>query len=80
MNSIEKLYDEVETVNGFCYLGNMLDGSSGCEAVVTESARIGWIGLRECVELLLGNRFPLNKKGKVYCCSVRSAILYGGET
>ena len=29
---------------------------------------------------MLGNRFPLKMKGKVYCCCVRSAILYGSET
>ena len=29
---------------------------------------------------MLGNRFPLKMKGKVCCCCVRSAILYGNET
>ena len=29
---------------------------------------------------MLGNRFPLKMKGKVYHCCVRSAILYGNET
>ena len=29
--------------------------------------------------MLLGNRFPLKMKGKVYRC-VKSAILYGSET
>ena len=29
---------------------------------------------------MLGNRFPLKMKGKVYRCCVRSAILYGSET
>ena len=32
------------------------------------------------IELLLGNRFPLRMKSKVYRCCVRSAILYGSET
>ena len=38
---------------------------------------VGWVRFRECGELLLGNRFPLKMKGKVYRCCVRSAILYG---
>ena len=80
MNSIEKLCDEVETVNGFCYLGDKLNASGGCEAAVTARVRIGWVRFRECGELLLGNRFPLKIKGKVYRCCVRSAILYGSET
>ena len=29
---------------------------------------------------MLGNRFPLKIKGKVYRCCVRSAIPYGSET
>ena len=77
MDSIEKLCDEVETVNGFCYLGDRLNASGGCEAAVTARVRIGWIGFRECGELLLGNRFPLKMKGKVHRCCVRSAILQG---
>ena len=80
MDSIEKLCDEVETVNGFCYLGDRLNASGGCEAAATARVRIGWVRFRKCGELLLGNRFPLKMKGKVYCCCVRSAILYGSET
>ena len=80
MDSIEKLCDEVETVNGFCYLGDRLNASGGCEAAVTARVRIGWVRFRECEELLLGNRFPLKIKGKVYRCCIRSAILYGSKT
>ena len=32
---INKLCNEVETVNGFCYLGDRLNASGGCEAAVT---------------------------------------------
>ena len=46
---------------------------------VTARETIGWVRLRKCKELLLGNRFPLKMKGKVYRCCIRSAILYGGE-
>ena len=80
VNSIEKLCDEVETVNGFCDLGDRIDASGGCEAAVTVRIRIGWVRFRECGELLLGNTFPLKMKGKVYRCCVKSAILYGSET
>ena len=36
VDSIEKLSDEVETVNGFCYLGDRLNARGGCEAAVTQ--------------------------------------------
>ena len=29
--------------------------------------------------MLLGNRFPLRMKGKIYSCCIRSAILYGSK-
>ena len=39
MHSIEKLCDEVETVNGFCNLGARLNASGGCEAALTARVR-----------------------------------------
>ena len=51
----------------------------GCEAAVTARAKIGWVRFRKCGELLLGNRYLLRLNGKVYCCCIRSAILYGSE-
>ena len=71
VDSIEKLYDEVETVNRFCYLGDRLNASGGCETAVTARVKIGCVRFRKCEELLLGNRFPLKMKDKVYCCCVR---------
>ena len=80
IDSIKKLCNEVETVNRFCYLGDRLNASGGCVTALTARVRIGWVRFRKCGELLLGNRFPLKMKGKVYRCCVRSAILYGSET
>ena len=79
MDSIEKLCNEVETLNEFCYLRDRLNSSDGCEVAVLARVRIGRVRFRECGELLLGNRFPQRIKGKVYCCCVRSSILYGSE-
>ena len=41
VDSIEKLCDEVETVNGLCYLRDRLNSSGDCEAVVTARVRVG---------------------------------------
>ena len=43
VDSIEKLCDEVETLNGFCYLGYRLNASGGCEAAVTARVK-NWLG------------------------------------
>ena len=80
VDSIKKLCDEVETVNGFCYLGDRLNTSGGCEVAATARVKISWVGFRECGELLLGNRFPLTMKSKVYHSCITSAILYEIET
>ena len=70
----------METVKGFCYLGDRLDTRGGCETAVTSRVRIGWMKFRECGELLRGKRFSLRMKGMVYRNCVRSAMLYGSET
>ena len=76
VDSIENLCNEVEGVNRFGYLGDRLNSSGSCEAAVTARLRIVWVRFRECGELLLGNRFPIKMKEKVFCCWARSAVLY----
>ena len=80
MDSVEELCEEVETVRGFCYLGNRVNAGGGCEAAVTARARIGWVKFRECGELLYSKSFSLKPKGMAYRSCVRSAMLYGSET
>ena len=70
----------MKIVKEFCYLGNRLNASEGCEATVTARTRLGWKKFRECGEILFGKRFSLRMKGKVYKSYVRSAMLYGSET
>ena len=76
---VEELCKEVET-SSFCYLGDRVNTSGGCEAAVTAKARIGWVKVKECGELLNSKRFSLKMKGMVYWSCVRSAMLYGSET
>ena len=77
----ERMVDSIEklTANRFCYLGDTLNASGGCEAAVTVRVKIGCVRFRECREFSLGTRFPLRMKGKVYRCCVKLAILYGSE-
>ena len=49
---LEELCEEVETARGFCYLGDRVNASGGCEGAVTARARIGWVKFKECEELL----------------------------
>ena len=60
---------------GYSYLKGKLNSGGGCEAAVTTRLRIGWVRFKEYRELLLGNKFPLKIKEKVYHCCLRSAML-----
>ena len=79
MDSVEELSEEVETVRGFCYLGDRLNAGGGCDAAVTARARIARVKFRECRELLNSKRFSLKLKGMVYWSCVRSAMLQRTE-
>ena len=69
-----RLCDEVENVNGRCYLGDKLNASGGCEMAVTARARIGWAKFRECGELLYGQKFSLKMKGVPNMCQISYVI------
>ena len=71
MEPVEELCEEVETVRGFCYLGDRVTASGGCDAAVTARARIGWVKFKECKELLNSKRFSLKMKGMLYQICVR---------
>ena len=43
-----------------------MNGSGGCEAVVTARTRVKWKKFRECEEMLFGKRFSLQMKEKLY--------------
>ena len=77
---MEELYVEVETVRGFCYLGDRVNASGGCKAAVTARARIGCMKFKRCRELLNSKRFSFKMKRMVYRSFVRSVMLYGSET
>ena len=59
---VEELCEEVETVRGFCYLGDRVNASGDCKAVVTARARVGWVKFKECGELLNLKSFSLRRK------------------
>jgi len=61
---VEKLWDEVETVNGCYYFGDKLNASGRYATVVTDRTKLGWIQLRLCVEFLYGKKFSLKIKGR----------------
>ena len=75
VDSIEKMCDKVETVNGICYLGDRLNASGGCKASVTAKVIISWVRFREYGEMLPGHRFHLKIKDKVFRVEARDCVL-----
>ena len=71
---------ELEVVDQFCYLGDMLT----CEAGAGEAARVrlaaAWNKWREISGLLTNKSIPLKNRAEIYCACVRPVMLYGAET
>ena len=63
----------LEVVDKFCYLGDMLDAGDGAESS-------GWKKFRELIPLLPTKSISLKVKGELYASCIRSVMLYGSET
>ena len=70
----------LEVVDKFCYLGDMLDAGGGAESSTLTRVRSGWEKFRELLPLLTTKAISLKVKGELYAACVRSVMLYGSET
>jgi len=70
----------LEVVNKFCYLGNMLSVDGDANAAVEARIRIGWNKFRQLVPLLTNRDISLVRRGRLYSSCVRSSMLHGSET
>ena len=64
----------LEVVDKFCYLGDMLsvDGDADADAALEARIRIGWNKFRRLVPLLSNRDISLIRRGRLYssCCEV----------
>jgi len=70
----------LEVVDKFCYLGDMLSVDGGTDAAVEARIRIGWNKFRQLVPLLTNRDISLIRRGRLYSSCVRSSMLHGTET
>jgi len=70
----------LEVVDKFCYLGDMLSVDGDDHADVEARIRIGWNKLRQLVPLLTNRDISLIRRGRLYSSCVRSNMLHGSET
>ena len=68
----------LEVVDKFCYLGDMLCVDGDADAAMGARIRIGWNKFRQLVSLLTNRDISLIRRGRLYC--VRSSMLHGSET
>ena len=71
---------QIEEVQEFCNLGNVLDCEAGVEKAVRARVSAAWKKWRDMAGLLTDRRKPLRIQGSVYESCVRSVMLYGSET
>ena len=72
--------ENVEVVDSFRYLGDMMTCEGGVESAVRDRISSAWNKWRELASLLVNQSIPLKERAKVYCACVRSVLLYAVET
>jgi len=70
----------LELVDKFCYLGDVLSVDGDADRAVKSRIRIGWNKFRQLVPLLIDKDMSLIVRGKLYSCCVQSSMLHGSET
>jgi len=70
----------LELVDKFCYLGDMLSIDEDADAAVEARIQTGWKKLRQLVPLLTNKDISLIIRGRLYSSCVQSSMLHGSET
>ena len=70
----------LESVDTFCYLGDMLSAEGGVEEAVRCRVRCAWGKFNELMPILTTRGTSLKVKGKIYKACVQSVMMYGSET
>ena len=72
--------DVLDVVDNFCYLGDMIDASGGCDASITSRIRAAWGKFRQLLPLLTSRGLSLKTRGKIYNTYIRPVLLYASES
>jgi len=70
----------LELVDKFCYLGDMLSVDGDADAAVENRIRIGWNKFRQLVPLLTNKDISLKVRRRLYSSCAQSSMLHGSET
>jgi len=70
----------LQLVDNFCYLCDMLSGDRDADEAVETRICIGWNKSRQLVPLRINKDVSLIVRGKLYSSCVRSSMLHGSKT
>ena len=70
----------LELVDKFCYIGDMLSVDRDADAAVETRIRIGWNKFRQLVPLLTNKDISLIVRGRLYSSCVQSSTVHGSDT
>jgi len=70
----------LEVVDTFCYLGDMLSVDGDADAAVEARIRSGWNKFRQLVSLLTNRHISLIRRGRLYSSCVQNSMLHGSQT
>src|SRR5206468_3840554 len=71
---------EVECVDRFCYLGDMISANGGAGSAAAMRVRSAWCKFNELLQILTAKGVSLHIKGKIYKACVQRVMVYGSET
>src|SRR5437867_1906533 len=72
--------EELEVVDKFCYLGDVIGKGGGAEEASRARVRCAWRKFRDLRMLLTVRGASLRVKGKIYRACVQRVLVYGSET
>src|SRR2546425_1389079 len=72
--------EELEIVDKFCYLGDVIGKGGGAEEASRARVGCAWGKFRDLRRLLTVKRASLRVKGKIYRACVQRVLVYGSET
>ena len=70
---------QVEVVDSFCYLGDVLRCEGGAEAAVRARIACAWKSWRELASILVNQSIPFEARAQVFRACVRSVLMQGGK-
>jgi len=70
----------LEVVDKFCYLGDMLSVDGDADAAMEARIRTGWNKFGQLVPLLTNRDISLIRRGRLNSSCVQSSMLHGSQT